>query len=528
MRRNHSLEFGVAATVLASIALFGACGRNGDPVLVAPSGDRNDSDGGQPDSGLPDGGAPDGGSPDGGSPDGGSPDGGAPDGGRPDGGLPDGGGDGGVIITFPDAGGWTFYGTQNGGPQAVNGVTSDPSGNIWVAGGTEGLFLLKPEETRFRRYTMADGLRPYGYMPDGGAPPGDKYLSVLSVAGGPPGTVFVGYEGKPPGPGQADCESNWDSPHPDPSIYKSGDADRVTLQAGDRISVVHYDIFTGPGLIRDEMEGREKLCTIRRIAYHAATNSVWFGANHGFAWGKADYQGNPTCDGQYECSGVLEHSHPAINICADETPGCPIIWLFTGEYFGVAPLPNGDVWFGGVGRSTLFRYATLGWWEAGLQTECSSAACIANRIDVWPDAVAEPYYPFPSQRVDDNVADMAVMPDGSVWIGSFTNDGLAHYTPGHPTEFRPDERIVDPRGHVVGLERDSTDGSLWIGYTYGGMARLNGNVYTPYDYRVFGPALTQGWVPDIQSDNFGGRRRLLVAFYGGGGYPGAIGIYVGP
>lgn len=518
MRRNHSLRFGIAAVVVAALGVFGACGRNGDPI--------SNSEGSPSDSGLPDGDGgllPDGGAPDGGTP----PDGGRPDGGFPDGG-PDGGTDGGVIITFPDAGGWTFYGTQNGGPQRVNGVTSDPSGNIWVAGGTEGLFLLKPDETRFHRYTMTDGLRPYGYMPDGGAPPGDRYLSALSVAGGPPGTVFVGYEGKPPGPGQADCESNWDSPHPDPSIYKSGDADRVTLQADNRISVVHYDIFTGPGLIRDELEGREKLCTIRRIAYHAATNSVWFGANHGFAWGKADYQGNPTCNGQYQCSGVLEHSHPAINICADETSPCqyPNVWLFTGEYYGVALLPNGDVWFGGVGRATLFRYATLGWWEAGYETECSSAACIRNRIDVWPDLVAEPYYPRPSQRVDDNISDMAVMPDGSVWIGSFSN-GLAHYTPGMPTEFHR-ETIVDPRGNAIGLERDGTDGSLWIGYSYGGMARLSGNVYTPYDYRIFGLALTQGGIPDIQSDNFGGHRRLLVAFYGAGASPGAIGIYVGP
>jgi hypothetical protein len=385
---------------------------------------------------------------------------------------------------------------------------------------------LKPGETSFHRYTMADGLRPYGYMPDGGAPPGDKYLSVISVAGGPAGTVFAGYEGKPPPPGEADCESNWDGPRPDPSIYKSGDADRVTLQAADRISVVHYDIFTGPGLIRDELRGREKLCTIRRIAYHAASNSVWFGGNHGFAWGQANYQGNPTCNGQYDCSGVREHSHPAINGCADETPGCPVVWLLTGEYFGVAPLPNGDVWFGGANRSTLFRYGTLryDWFAAGAEVECAS--CTANRIDVWPDPVGEPYYPTPSQRVDDNVADMAVMPDGSVWIGSFTN-GLAHYTPGRPTEFRRDP-IVDPRGNAIGLELDSTDGSLWIGYSYGGLARLRGNTYTPYDSRILGPDLTQGGIPDIQSDNFGGRRRLLVAFGGGGGRPGAIGIYVGP
>ena len=41
--------------------------------------------------------------------------------------------------------------------------------------------------------------------------------------------VFVGYQGMPPDAGELDCESNWDGPNPDPSIYKSGDADRVTL-----------------------------------------------------------------------------------------------------------------------------------------------------------------------------------------------------------------------------------------------------------------------------------------------------------
>src|SRR5262252_7640888 len=243
---------GLGTFVVGCMVAFGACGRS-EPIREAP-----------PDGGLPDGGQPDGGSPDGGAPDGGSPHGGSPD--------------GGFTINCPDASGWQFFGTQHGGPQRVNGITSDPSGNLWVAGGAEGLFLLKPGDSRYHRYTMADGLRPYGYMPDGSDPPGEKHLNVLSVAGGPAGSVFVGYEGKPPAAGQNDCELNWYYPQGrDPSIYKSGDADRVTLQSSDRISVVHYDISTGPGLIADEPEGREKLCTILRIAYHPATNSVWFG-----------------------------------------------------------------------------------------------------------------------------------------------------------------------------------------------------------------------------------------------------------
>jgi len=82
-------------------------------------------------------------------------------------------------------------------------------------------------------------------------------------------------------------------------------------------------------------------------------------------------------------------------------------------------------------------------------------------------------------------------------------------------------------GIEPGLERDPRNGSLWIGYYYGGLARLDGSHYVPFDYRVFGPDLVRGRIPDIQSDNFGGQRRILVAFFGGDGRPGAIGIYTG-
>jgi len=458
----------------------------------------------------------------------------------------------GSVLTFPTLDGWQFYGPQQGGPASVFGVTSDLAGNIWVAGGEEGLFLLKPGSSMYQRYTMADGLRPYGYMPDGSDPPGDKYLKVISVSGGPANTVFVGYQGKPPAAGQLNCEYSWygpDFPPPlqqprDPSIYKSGDADRVMLQADDRISVVHYDIFTGPGIIADEMDGREKICDILRIVYDPITQSVWFGGNHGFAWGDANYPGDPTCNGQLQCSGVREHSHPAINAYGDESRSSVI--LLTGDYYGVSVDSVGDVWFGGAARSTKFGYATYGrdFFTAGYHVE--AAQFVDNRLDIWPDCkyrdggvvdycVSEPAYPIPSERVDDWVSDMAAMPgpDGGVWISSFNfydpprTTGLAHYVPGRPTEYFQDPLTVNPRGNVAGLERDPQDDSLWIGYMYGGLARLRGGQYVPLDYQVLGWDLTQGTVPDIQSDNFGGQRRILVGFHGGAGRPGAIGIYTG-
>ena len=98
---------------------------------------------------------------DGGIPDAGPPDAGPPDAGPPDAGPPDAGPD---PISFPNVPGWSFLGPQNGGPQDVFQVTADQGGNIWVAGGADGLFLLRPGQTKFQRFTIADGLHPYGYL----------------------------------------------------------------------------------------------------------------------------------------------------------------------------------------------------------------------------------------------------------------------------------------------------------------------------------------------------------------------------
>ena len=502
----------VGVVVGAALAwnLVSSCGGSSSP---APQSLDNPDGGGV-------GGPSDGGQPDGGS-DGGRPDGGLPDGGGHDGGVPDGGTDGG--ISFPPLDGWQFYGPAQGVPSAVVGVTADQGGNIWVAGGEEGLFLLQPGTSTFRRFTMADGLHPYGYLPDGGVPPGQNYLKVLSVAGGPPGTVFVGYAGKPPAAGQVDCDGNWDGPNPDPNIFKSGDADKVALQ-GNGISVVHYDIFSGPNVVPAEPRGREKLCHILRIAYSPSNHSIWFGGNHGFAWGDANYAGDPTCNGQRSCSGLIEHAHPAFNCWSDESRSH--VYYCTDAYYGMSVLPNGDVWAGGANRSTLFRYATYGgdFFRAQAETEAPEGDT-RDRFDIWPDLVSEPNYPTPSERVDDNVSDMAAMPDGSVWISSF-NRGLANYRPGELLEYRVD-RVVDPSGNASALERDPSDGSLWIGYRWGGFARLNGNSYQAYDYRVLGPDLMVSHISDISSDTSQGHRRILVGFSGTANTPGAIGVYDG-
>jgi hypothetical protein len=421
-----------------------------------------------------------------------------------------------ATINFPSPAGWKFFGTQHGGPRRIYGVSSDKSGNVWVAGGEDGLFLLEPGATRFRRFTMEDGLRPYGYMPDGSAPPGDKYLKVISVAGGPANTVFVGYEGMP-GKGADHCENNWDGVRRNPARYKSGDADRVRLGADGKLSVVHYDIFSGPNVVRDEPEGREKLCNVLRLAYDENTNSIWFGANHGFARADADFPGNPTCNGQLRCSGIEEHTHPALNAYGDS--GGDV--LLTDAYYGVAVHSSGDVIFGGANRSTRFRYGTTGnnFWAAQTATEARANA--SNRIDIWKDAVQEPAMPRSNERVDDHVSGMAVLGD-TVWVSSFTR-GLARMDiDGNDIQY-----VNVPEKQLGTVAADPTDGSIWTGARWLGIVyRLNGGVRT-YGCPEFGTRLCSSRVSDIQVDTHNGRHRVLVGFMGNDEthVPGALGIY---
>lgn len=472
-------RFLTVAALVAALAAFD-CGK------------AEDKDGGQPLVGA-----------DAGPDAGGDFDGSLPDGGAPDAGLPD--------IVLPTAEGWTFYGTANGGPRTVFGVSADRGGNIWVAGGEEGLFLLRPGADRFRRFTTDDGLRPYGYPTAEQGVIDRVFLKVIAVAGGPANTVFVGYEGLEEPPGEYGCEDNWDGPSPDPDIYKSGDADKVVL-SGDSIRVVHYDISSGQGVVGGEPRGREKLCSVYRIVYDAGSASLWFGGNHAYAWGDPGYAGDPTCYGQLGCSGVMEHAHALLNGYAKEDSTG--VAALTDDYRGVALDPSGELWVGGLFRSQHCPGGSRGSGFWGCE---SGGISPANQIDWWTDEVAE--YSRPSQRVDDYVSSMAAAADGSIWIGSFYN-GLAHRLPGGGVDFIT-TGLVDPL-HVYSVAVDPLDGSVWVGAGSGGLTRVQGGSFVPYGSGVFGRALVSGRVSDIQVDGTGAGRRILVGFQAG-----AIGVYTG-
>ncbi|NTX60638.1 hypothetical protein HUA74_08195 [Myxococcus sp. CA051A] len=539
---------------LLGALLLAGC-KEGAETRTPPIEDQD----GQPDAGAPpvddDAGVPDAGEP----PDAGLPDdAGTPDAGPPDAGAPDAGPASGPPIP-PDASGWRFLGSAQGGPREVLGVTQDEGGNIWVAGGEDGLCLVRPGANTFQCFTMADGLHPWAAWKGKDPLPENRYLKVTAVTGGPSGVVFVGYQGRP------NCENEFYKPPgqpEDPAIYKSGDADRVELKADGTLSVAHYDIHS-PAHSVPGYGHREKLCTVNRIVWDKATQGLWFAANHGLAWGEANYQGGEACasaqvravnewayvthDAQgnevdrelrQRCKfGVMEHVHPAIQMHGtDETDEDSRL---AGDVWGVAVRPDGDVWMGTAIRSSRFRIMTNGvghvgtgapWNFEAARKQSEEKKHKANRIDIWPDAVAEPIPPTPAQRKDDVVSDLALMPDGTVWVSSFAW-GMAKLS---DAGLVVDQALTgDAERFVSSLERDSRDGSLWIGHRWGrGLMRLHTEGTFITHNKVLGGLAGQP-VWDIQVAGTGDARVVLVAFGatrdGANNItrPGSIGIYTG-
>ncbi|MCI0574261.1 MAG: hypothetical protein L0Y66_26315 [Myxococcaceae bacterium] len=452
------------------------------------------------------------------------------------------------------ADGWRFLREADGAPRDVWGATEDEAGNLWVAGGDEGLFLLKQGSSTFQRFGLEHGLQPYGLW-NGEVPAGDKKLKVIAVTGGPPGVVFVGYEGVKDTTRGIDCESemyrNTPGVFEDPNVIKSGDADRVELQADGTLRVVHYDLHSPD----DTVPGyghREKLCTVNRIVWDKARNSLWFAANHGMAWGQADFQGGTGCasvemldaNGDRCAFGVMEHVHPAIEMVGFSSGGETRL---AGDVFGIAIRPDGDVWMGTHIRTSRFRIMTNAtpingvaakggapWDFEAARKLTEDDSRFQNRIDVWPDLVPEPTPVTGSQRVDDLVSGLVLMNDGTVYVSSFAW-GLAQLNDAGQVVRRYFENTsgANPDRHVSSLGRDPRDESLWLGHWWeGGVSRIQGGKIIRFD-RVVGNLLYNP-VRDIQFAGTGESRRVLVAFSavrnpdGTIRHPGGVGLYTGP
>ncbi|BDG06958.1 hypothetical protein [Anaeromyxobacter paludicola] len=490
---------GALVAVLAALSL--ACGKSasGTPAGGGVQENQDDggtspaADGGATGDGGGDGGA-DAGAPDGGAPDAGPADGGGADGGGADGGT-DGGTDGGVTLTpAPSQGGWTVYGAAQGLSSDVHDASADEGGNVYVAG-YDALYVKRPGEPYFHRVdpdaagltkSCSTTLDPTNPLDCPNAIPTsqpDALCPVISVAGAAAGQAAVGYQGRGT---DGDADLTW--------CLDSGGVDLVAFDGASVTRTRHVLIASPPGTVCETRgygpgtpnpcptwdftwtEGRRKLRQVYRVVVNHLKGTpqygdVWMGGTHAtfsVLLANAALRGWRDPANQWPDSmGVWEHDHPAIA----SNSGL----FLTGEAWAIAIDPTtGDPWASnGYRTASKAGYGAMpngGWWQP-MWPAYNGTNQQLSYWDVWPDGTLDAIDP----AAMDATSAMCFFADGTLWQGSSIH-GLVRRAPDGTATY-----LDLPGGlgnSVGGLGCDDSDGSLWVGFAWGGIGRLKNGAWT--------------------------------------------------
>ncbi|MHB1845039.1 MAG: hypothetical protein ACYCWW_09425 [Deltaproteobacteria bacterium] len=365
-------------------------------------------------------------------------------------------------VTPPDAGAadagtppsWpdqplTVYGPNSGIQELpVVGAQPDEAQNLWVVT-HQALYLLRPGQTTFHRYTDADGLHLALSQPPG----------ITAVAGGSAGQAYVGYEGWVDGTPNQDTQAQKDM----------GKLDQVTLNPDGTLTVFRFNVHDSDSI--NYWENR----SVRRLLYDHTFHpgDLYVGFNHGVDRINGD--------------SYADHVHP--EVCLG---GCsnPQNTEMIGEWRGLAfdAKHGGAVWMGGEYTAGL-----LGWTS-------NLMSWIDNSANPFIVAFGDPYPPSqpvfePPQEGDSvDIRAIAVTPDGLVWFASgpewsdsdpqygiasyaFSSGGFTYYDPmslGFGTK-----ALMD----MVALP----DGRLVFGTEYDGL-----RIWTPQNGQLFSMTVVDG------------------------------------
>ena len=323
-------------------------------------------------------------------------------------------------------------------------ASPDDAQNIWAVT-SDALYVLRPGQTTFKRYTAADGLHVQTYTDPA---TGQVTVSdITSMAGGHGNEVFVGYRGfegeiPPPAPPRC-CVAFADFSDP---RFHLGQADKVTLNADGSIAVRRYEF-----LCDATVNCWEEASARRMVFGHngTAAGHLFIGFDHGVTHVVNDTWG--------------DHIH------VETTWHFPdgSVTIKQGEQYGLAIFPNGDL-------------LTAGGYGAGRQLwNADPKAWVLNGF-VWAmttNGPAEPYNTGPHtldvpSDYRENNRGAAITPDGTSWWVS-ANTGLSSYSSG---DFSNTIHYMSvpglPTSGLMDIAADP-DGTLWIVDNGGRLLRFN-------------------------------------------------------
>ncbi len=348
-------------------------------------------------------------------------------------------------IPFGTQGPWpvanAIYGAANGILESpVVGLTSDEAENRWVAT-PSALYLLRPGETRFRRYDGADGLHlpgfPARYCDDRPIGPKDACNGSLStgeaappgiaaIVGGGPDEVFVGYHGVdepapglvcPPKAGDTSAGADYCDP-----MRHSGKMDRVRVADDGTLQVDRFDFVAG----RHGAEFWHDR-TVQRLAFDhfVHPHTLYVGTNHGVDISFPDKFRLPRPGEWFDLANtefIGDHLHA--RICQFTPPApCPTnseAGQRMGDWHALAIDANGDLWHGGRWTAGLIGWDAdpVDWFERN-----GSAFKIAfgDPYPLSPNDQGfqnEPVFKVSAEGDSIWLTGVAVCPDGRVWFSS--------------------------------------------------------------------------------------------------------------
>lgn len=335
----------------------------------------------------------------------------------------------------------TIFGAEQGLTEPILEASTDEAQNIWAVS-HEALYLLRPGQARFRRYTAEDGLWLHNAEPPG----------ITAVTGGAAGEAWVGYQG-------ADVEDTQNDP-----LRFRGKLDRVVLQPDGSLRVVHYDVHNNDAVGFDENgevirlpDGKvdpqytdwsyNENRTVRRFLYDHLYNpgTLYVGFNHGVS------RIEPERYDPVHGFDFADHIHPVVR----DRGGTQRM----GDWRALALDPverehpktgerrRGMLWMGGK-------------WTAGAMSWTPSLFDWTRneRNPFWIAFSAPPVFPVEDGEPV-HLSGIAAMGDGSVYFASgpgssgFAPLGLARWKQGEGLSWLSPESIGLPSPEIIDLQR---------------------------------------------------------------------------
>ncbi len=335
----------------------------------------------------------------------------------------------------------TIYGSANGLGSPILDASPDDAQNIWAVA-PDSLYVLRPGQKTFAKFTAADGLHIQPFTDPQGHP---AVTNITAVAGGHASEAFVGYYGYESDNRLTDTEAN----------EQLGQADKITLGADGKISVLKYYFRCDHGSSWC-WENR----SVRRMLFAhtgAAAGHLFIGFDHGVTHVFQDHFG--------------DHIH--VETWYHYPDGT--ITEKIGEQYGLFVMPNGDLLSGSA-------------YGVGLQAWNADPPSWVNGSFKWAFTMfgpAEPYNGNLAHSLDvpadyrEDQRGVGVTPDGTCWFASLTH-GLTSWNPSSNdlNSIRSWSNVAGlPTSGLMDLAAD-LDGTIWLVTMDGQLLRLTPSTAT--------------------------------------------------